>query len=174
MARQRAILMNKKDALIFLVEDEPTLQYVFRRQMDRLGYKVAGVAGDGRAAIDSILQNQYHLVFMDVRLPGIDGMTATRRIREVEKAKGLHTKILGLTAFADQKPCLDAGMDDFLQKPVLLEEMDAILTKWLELPRAEAVPLEKVTLEKFEETGDRLKNIQQKLAALRRQAGLSK
>ncbi|MBU6453470.1 MAG: response regulator [Cyanobacteria bacterium REEB67] len=166
--------MNKKDALIFLVEDEPTLQYVFRRQLDRLGYKVAGVSGDGRSAVENVLQNQYHVVFMDVRLPGMDGLTATRRIREVEAQKGVRTSILGLTAFADQKPCLDAGMDDFLQKPVLLEEMDAILTKWLDLPQVESVPLEKISLGHFVETGDRLKNIQQKLAALRKQAGLSK
>jgi CheY-like chemotaxis protein len=166
--------MNKNDALIFLVEDEPALQFVFRAQLERLGYKVADVADNGLLAVEKILTNQYHLVFMDVRLPALDGISATRRIREVESEKGVHTKILGLTAFADQRRCLEAGMDDFLQKPVLLDQMDAILTKWLQPNSQQSQALEPVKAEKFAATGEKLKGIQEKLAALRRQAGLTR
>jgi CheY-like chemotaxis protein len=170
--------MQKSEAMIFIVEDEPRLQYVFEKQLNRLGYKVAGMAGNGLIAVTKVLEQQYHLVFMDVRLPGIDGITATSKIRAAEARTGRHTTIIGLTAFAERQRCLDAGMDDFLQKPVLLEQMQEVLDKWvhnqttIEISNGEVSEAAEKHLQPFLDTDAKLKKIQEKIANLRKSVGL--
>ncbi len=63
-----------------------------------------------------------------LRLPGMDGIEATVNIRKAEGDR--RTPIVGLTAYGERQLCLNAGMDDFLQKPVLLEELSEVITKW--------------------------------------------
>jgi CheY-like chemotaxis protein len=168
-------MVDKDKVEICLVEDEPTLQYLFQRQLKRLGYKAAAVADNGLSAVEKVLEHPYDIVFMDVRLPGIDGITATERIRELENKNGGRTIIIGMTAFTEQKRCLDAGMDDFLQKPVLLEQLDETIEKWLTatvLKETAKVPT--VDMDRFSQTNTRLRDIQDKIAKLRLRVGMEK
>lgn len=67
--------MSVSDLKILLVEDEPMLQFVFEQQMKKLGFRIARISDNGRDAVEQVLSNNHHLVFMDVRLPGMDGWT---------------------------------------------------------------------------------------------------
>jgi CheY-like chemotaxis protein len=169
--------MSKPEASILLVEDETILQFVFEKQLGVLGYKVARIVDDGLVAVEAVLCQQYDLVFMDVRLPGLDGMSATERIRARENGVGKHTKIIGMTAFAERRRCLDSGMDDFLQKPVLLEQLSGVIEKWLSLGNEAvnpAVLVEKaeVSLEYFQKAATQLDAIQARILSLRKRVGL--
>lgn len=117
-----------KDIKILLVEDDRMLQFVFKRQMQRLGFLVEEVADNGKAAVEKMAAGQFDIVFMDVALPGMDGIEATTTIRQAEKDR--RTPIIGLTAYGERQLCLNAGMDDFLQKPVALDELLDAITKW--------------------------------------------
>jgi CheY-like chemotaxis protein len=165
--------VNKHDAAILLVEDEPTLQFVFEKQLQKLGYKLARKVDNGLVAVEATLGQQYDLVFMDVRLPGLDGMSATERIRAAENEVGKHTKIIGMTAFAERQRCLDFGMDDFLQKPVLLEQLNDAIERWLN-PAQEVVlsGTATVSTEDFQKTEAQLDAIRARLISLRKRAGL--
>jgi CheY-like chemotaxis protein len=169
--------VNKHDAAILLVEDETMLQFVFEKQLSNLGYKVARIVDNGLVAVETVLAQQYDLVFMDVRLPGLDGMGATERIRATEKEAGKHTKIIGMTAFAERERCLNSGMDDFLQKPVLLEQLKNALEKWLnsanEIVNEGALSERtEISPEHFQETSTRLEAIQARISNLRKRVGL--
>lgn len=122
--------MRNEDFKILLVEDDPLLQFVFEQQIKKLGLTVHKVVGNGQDAVDTVLSEKYHLVFMDVRMPVLDGLSATERIRLAERSVGVYTPIVGLTAFAQRGKCIRVGMDDFLQKPIVLEELDEVVSKW--------------------------------------------
>lgn len=163
--------MSKSDIKILLVEDEQLLQYVFEQQMNKLGFNVHKIVGNGQDAVDEVVADGYNLVFMDVRMPILDGLNATQRIRTAEKALGKYTPIIGLTAFAHRGKCIQFGMDDFLQKPVTLEELEEVITKWaVEHKRAEvqikegALP---VKPEDFDPITERLKAIKSRISNLR-------
>jgi CheY-like chemotaxis protein len=169
--------MSKPEASILLVEDETILQFVFEKQLDVLGYKVARIVDDGLAAVEAVLCQQYDLVFMDVRLPELDGMSATQRIRAGENGAGKHTKIIGMTAFAERRRCLDSGMDDFLQKPVLLEQLSEVIEKWLNLGNEAVNPdvlaeRAEVSLEYFQKAATQLDAMQARIMKLRKRVGL--
>lgn len=122
--------MSRVDAKILLVEDEPALRFMVERQLKVLGYVAADIVASGLLAVQKATENQYHVIFMDVRLPDIDGVTATKLIREVEQKANTHAAIIGMTAYAQKERCIGAGMDDFLQKPVLLQQLKEMLDKW--------------------------------------------
>lgn len=122
--------MINDDFRILLVEDDPLLQFVFEQQVKKLGLSVHRIVGNGLDAVDAILADKYHLVFMDVRMPGLDGLSATERVRRAERLTGEYTPIVGLTAFAHRGKCLRVGMDDFLQKPIELEDLQEVIDKW--------------------------------------------
>ena len=110
---------DKRELRILLVEDNNTNRQVFLALIDRLGYR-ADVAVNGAEAVDACAQRLYDVVFMDVMMPGMDGLAATRAIRKLP-APFCSVRIIALTANAhatDRKACLDAGMNDFLSKPV--------------------------------------------------------
>jgi CheY-like chemotaxis protein len=88
--------------------------------LKRLGHH-ADVVGNGGEALDALKLLPYDLVLMDVQMPEMDGLEATRRFRALEKGTGRHLPIVAMTAhasLADRERCLDAGMDDFITKPV--------------------------------------------------------
>lgn len=108
--------------------------------LERQGHRVKLVE-NGRQAIEVFADNRFDLVLMDVQMPGMDGLEATRRIRELEAEKGGRTPILALTAYAageDRKKCLDAGMDGYLSKPFKPGELLAILGEYASAPNVEA------------------------------------
>lgn len=121
--------MNRSEINILLVEDLPLLQTVFKRQTQKLGFTRVTIAPDGASAVELARNKNFSMIFMDVNLPQVDGIEATRKIRQQE-LPGHRVPIIGLTAYGDREACLSAGMDDFLQKPVLLEELFGVIDKW--------------------------------------------
>ena len=114
---------------ILLAEDNPVNQKLALRILSKLGY-AADVAGDGLEAIAALEQGHYDLVLMDVQMPHLDGLEATRRIRARWPEVG--PRIVAMTANAmaeDREACLAAGMDDYLAKPIRTEELTAALTR---------------------------------------------
>jgi len=116
---------------VLLVEDEPINQEVSRCLLEAVGLH-ADIANDGVEAVDHASATDYALILMDMMMPRLDGLGATRAIREAEE--GHRTPIIAMTANAfseDQERCLAAGMDDFMSKPVAPDELYAKLLKWL-------------------------------------------
>jgi len=113
-------------ARILLVEDNAVNQKVATRMLERLGCRV-DKAGNGKEAVEMAGTLPYDLIFMDCHMPEMDGYDATRAIRGREK-RGQHRIIVAMTANAlkgDREKCLDAGMDDYISKPI---QKDALVT----------------------------------------------
>ncbi len=113
---------------VLLVEDNPVGALLAATLLRREGCAVE-TAASGHEAVDAMKRARYDLVFMDMRMPGMDGPSAARAIR----ARGDRTPIVALTANAfaeDRKACLEAGMDDHLVKPLELESLRASLARW--------------------------------------------
>ena len=120
---------------ILLAEDNIVNQKVAMKMLETLGCSV-DVANDGIEALEMWESSRYELVFMDVHMPGMDGMETTGRMREIESGCGRRrTPIIAMTANAmegDAERCFAAGMDDYAAKPVKKEILRSILTKWKE------------------------------------------
>lgn len=117
---------------VLVVEDNEVNQKVALRLLQRAGY-FADLASNGKQAVEAVSGQQYDLVLMDVQMPVMDGFEATAEIRRRESA-GRHTPIVAMTANAmagDRERCLAAGMDDYLSKPIRLEELRRVLALWL-------------------------------------------
>ncbi|MBW8874210.1 MAG: response regulator [Acidobacteria bacterium] len=125
---------------LLAVEDNPINQQVLLAQLAALGL-AADLAADGQAALDALERQTYDLVLMDCQLPGLDGYETTRRWRRRE-AGGRSIPIIAVTAHAmrgEREKCLAAGMDDHIAKPFRLEELAAIVGRWLpSSPRPDA------------------------------------
>ena len=123
---------NQFDGLVLLVEDVKVNQMIAEAMLKELGVSV-DIAEDGLQAIECFNKNKYDLIFMDCRMPNLDGYEATKQIREIENNK-VHTPILALTANVteeDQTRCLSHGMDDLIKKPYQMNELADALLKWL-------------------------------------------
>ncbi len=118
------------DMRVLLVEDNVLNQKVVLRLIEKLGYD-ADLASTGREAVAAVKRNAYDLVFMDVQMPDMDGVTATRLIRR-QNASVHQPIIVALTAQAlagDREWLLSSGMDDYLSKPVTIEQLRDMLIK---------------------------------------------
>ncbi len=129
----------RKRARILLAEDNPVNQRVASQILGKFGL-VCEVAATGREALAALERAPFDLVFMDCQMPEMDGLEATVRIRERERARadGVRVAIIALTASAmhgDRERCLAAGMDDYLVKPIDRFALYAKLVQWL--PRAD-------------------------------------
>ena len=126
------------NARMLLVEDNPINQRVALRILERLGFQ-ADTASNGIEAIKAIEKASYDLVFMDIQMPEMDGFSATAAIRQMEPALGRHVPIVAMTAHAmagDRERCLEAGMDDYISKPLDRKELVNIIKRMLHLPTA--------------------------------------
>ena len=118
---------------ILLAEDSPTNQLVAVSNLKKAGYTVQ-VADNGRKAIQAFAEGEFNLVLMDVAMPEMDGLEATRTIREREKESGGHVPIIAMTAFATKEyreKCLAAGMDAYITKPVSPDELRRAIEPFL-------------------------------------------
>jgi signal transduction histidine kinase/ligand-binding sensor domain-containing protein/DNA-binding response OmpR family regulator/HPt (histidine-containing phosphotransfer) domain-containing protein len=125
---------------VLLVEDHPVNQEVARRMLERLGCE-AEVVGSGMAALDAWQQRELDMILMDCLMPGMDGFETTRRLRSRELETGGHVPIVALTADISresQAQCKAAGMDDFLGKPLELEGLRVVLSRWIGVPEGTA------------------------------------
>jgi CheY-like chemotaxis protein/signal transduction histidine kinase len=114
-----------KDANILLVEDNFTNQQIIILCIKDEVRKIE-VAYNGKEALDKFAKAKYDLILMDVQMPIMDGFKATQKIREIEKSTNTHTPIIAVTANAfpqDQKRCITSGMDDYISKPFLPEDL---------------------------------------------------
>lgn len=127
--------------LVLLVDDHPTNRLVIARQLALAGF-ASEAAADGEEALAKWRGGRYGLLLSDVHMPRMDGYELARRIRAEEAVHGrARTPIVALTASAlkgEAERCLDAGMDDYLAKPVSIAALAATLRRWL--PHAEPVP----------------------------------
>jgi CheY-like chemotaxis protein/HPt (histidine-containing phosphotransfer) domain-containing protein len=128
-----ASLAKRLPLHLLLADDNVVNQKVARRLFEQMGYNV-DVAADGYEALQAIQKQSYGIVFMDVQMPEMDGLEATRQIRQFEQVE--HRTpciIIAMTASAmigDRERCLAAGMNDYLAKPVRLEAVQNALERW--------------------------------------------
>ncbi len=110
----------KRNLRILVAEDNSVNQRLAARVLEREGHSVT-IAGSGQEAVDLFEQRPFDLILMDVQMPGLDGLQATARIRQKERATGGHVPIAAMTAQAaesDRLRCLESGMDAYVTKPV--------------------------------------------------------
>ncbi len=120
------------ESSVLLAEDNDVNRTIALRMLARAGYNSHAV-GNGRLAVEAALSGRYQAVLMDVHMPELDGFEATREIRAREAA-GQHLPIIAMTARAlpgDREKCLEAGMDDYITKPVRRQELLHALRWWL-------------------------------------------
>jgi len=139
---------DKKSIKILLVEDNIINQKVALRMIEKLGYNAA-VAANGIEAIEAVRSTNYDILLMDILMPEMDGLEATKLIKE-EFATKQSPRIIAMTANtvqSDEQMCLDAGMDDYISKPIRIEELSRKLKSW-------SIRIEKVketTINEFKE-----------------------
>ncbi|CAK0775504.1 hypothetical protein CCP4SC76_6050001 [Gammaproteobacteria bacterium] len=128
-------LPGKLSGRVLVAEDNLTNSMVFQGMLSQIGM-TSVLARNGQKALDAIMEgDSADLILMDLHMPILDGYTTTRRIREWEVDHGQARRpIIALTADAfekDRQRCLSTGMDDFLTKPVAIEDLKAVLCRWL-------------------------------------------
>jgi len=119
---------------VLVVEDNKVNQRVAVARLQKMGFLV-DVADQGEQALTMVTTCQYDLIFMDCQMPVMDGFEATRRIRTLEETGRISkAPIIAMTAHVmneDKARCFEAGMDDFLRKPVTQEQLEKTMKKWL-------------------------------------------
>ena len=130
----KAANTGRQKTRILVADDNPTNQAVALAMLGHLGYQSDAVAS-GQEALRALAQIPYDVVFMDVQMPEMDGLEATRRIRDPKSGvQNPAIPIIAMTAHvmkSDQDQCKAAGMDDYLAKPVQASELASILERWL-------------------------------------------
>lgn len=112
-----------------VVDDDETIRLVAQRHLTVLGFEIL-TARTGLEALSLHEQSGFDLIMMDIQMPECDGFEATKRIREQERRDHRqHCKIIAMTASQDKDLALESGMDDFLLKPFLREELLKLIGK---------------------------------------------
>lgn len=141
---------------VLIVEDNVINQKVVVKMLERMKITPA-MAMNGKEAVRMFLEKRYDLIFMDVQMPEMDGLEATKAIRSIESKEktGSHSIIIALTANAmqgDRERCLQSGMDDYLAKPIKQIDLETVIEKWQpDLPIG--------SLESFQQNGIAPQNI---------------
>jgi len=124
--------------VILVAEDNAINQFLVERMIARCGYS-SRVAINGEELLVAYNESRPALILMDVQMPLMDGLSATREIRKLEAVSGERVPIIATTARAldgDAKACLDSGMDDYISKPIRYEILAAKLALWLAISEA--------------------------------------
>lgn len=119
--------MTDEQDLILIVEDNPVMLKLAKLRLRKFNLQIH-TAHNGAEALRKVQAHKYRLILMDVMMPEIDGLEATRRIRRLELLAGRRTPIVALTAHENKESCIEAGMDDFVAKPA---DYDRIIFQWL-------------------------------------------
>jgi CheY-like chemotaxis protein len=117
---------------ILLAEDNPVNQRLALRLLEKMGHRIT-LVDNGHEALERGMRGGFDLILMDVQMPGLDGLTATRHIRQWEQEHGGHVPIIAMTARAmqgDRERCLEAGMDDYLSKPIDSERLRQLVSQF--------------------------------------------
>ncbi|WP_158291397.1 response regulator [Desulfosporosinus sp. Sb-LF] len=118
---------------VLLAEDDPVCRKIITKILGEAGFQVH-IAVTGVEVVSLFSQVKPDLILMDVRMPELDGLTAVRMIREIEKPSSRNVPVIAVTAYAlkgDREICLEAGMDDYLTKPFDIGDLLAITRQWL-------------------------------------------
>jgi CheY-like chemotaxis protein len=127
--------VRAEPAIVLVVEDSPINQIVAVRALERCGCR-AKVANNGLEALEALAAEHYDAVLMDCQMPEMDGYEATLELRRRE-GHARHTPVIAMTANAmegDRERCLDAGMDDYVSKPMRPSELAQTLARWITVP----------------------------------------
>lgn len=130
-ARSGPTAPSRRSLRVLVAEDDLVNQKLAVAMLERLGH-VAVVADDGELAVAAFERESVDVVLMDMQMPNLDGLDATRAIRRIEQRRGGHVPVIALTANAmigDRERCLEAGMDDYLSKPIRRAALDQALQK---------------------------------------------
>ena len=122
--------------MILVAEDNDVNQIVVEQILLDAGHAYA-IVENGKLALEQFMAERPDLVLMDVSMPEMNGLEATKAMRqaELDAGDGVHTPIIGLTAHAlkgDKENCLEAGMDDYMPKPISPDALQAKIAEWLE------------------------------------------
>jgi two-component system, sensor histidine kinase and response regulator len=127
---------------ILVAEDNPVNQKLAVALLEKEGHRVT-LVGDGVEAVAALGRQEFNLVLMDVQMPEMDGLEATRRIRQREQGTGRHVPVIAMTAYAmkgDRELCLEAGMDAYVSKPVRARELFAAIEALVSPARSAPTP----------------------------------
>ncbi|WP_425408356.1 response regulator [Hyphococcus sp.] len=131
-SRQCAFTQDGSALRVLVAEDNIVNQMVIKTMLENLGCNVT-LAANGKTAVEKYQDNRPDIVLMDMSMPEMDGEEATGRIRKIQRSDSLSVPIIGVTAHAlreDRQKCLDAGMDDYIPKPVKQDVLKAVLSQW--------------------------------------------
>lgn len=118
---------------MLVAEDNEVNQLVFTQILNETGLTYE-IVGNGRLAVEAHRAMNPRMILMDVSMPEMNGLEATARIREFEAVAGMHTPIVGVTAHAlkgDRERCIEAGMDDYLSKPISPKALTDKVERWI-------------------------------------------
>ena len=127
--RPAARARTKKGLRILVAEDNEVNQFLATKVLEKLGHEVT-IVGNGKLAVEAAKTGRHQLITMDIQMPEMDGLAATRAIRDWERTAGGHLPIIAMTAHAmkgDRERCLAAGMDSYVSKPIQAKELAAAI-----------------------------------------------
>lgn len=116
---------------ILLAEDNPINQDLFRQMLERLGHQVQAV-GDGIAVLEALQQQSYDIVLLDLKMPRLDGLETATRICQMPEPRPVLIALTANSHLEDQDRCLQAGMDDFLSKPIRMVDLGRMIDRYAE------------------------------------------
>lgn len=142
---------TKQSLRVLVAEDTPANQKVITAILKKRGHQCV-IANNGREAVDWVRNETFDVVLMDVQMPTMDGLQATKMIREYEEESGIHVPVIAMTAYAmrgDREKCIAAGMDNYISKPIdapkLIRLLERLATKYQRRSSLAPVPAEKET-----------------------------
>ena len=132
-ARPRPAVAEGAGLDILVAEDNEVNQLVFTQILGETGFSFE-IVGNGRKALEACFKLKPRMILMDVSMPEMNGLEATGEIRRREEIEGTHVPIVGVTAHAlkgDRERCIEAGMDDYLPKPISPKALAEKVERWL-------------------------------------------